>query len=192
MMKAGHPPPGDVSFNTGVEPGDFSNWHFYTYWQHMRGSPPRGQTWGNTFQRGSPKQPVTREQWICVELMVKLNDVGKANGEQAFWIDGKLNRKDGKITSHQGPGFPTGTWIYDKFNPGHQGAGTAWSREKKKGVPIKGGRPFEGFEWRSTPELNINYVWLYRYMSKPETGRSEVWWDHVVVATQYIGPISGK
>jgi hypothetical protein len=26
-------------------------------------------------------------------------------------------------------------------------------------------------------------------MSKPETGTSKVWWDHLVVAKKYIGPL---
>ncbi len=29
-------------------------------------------------------------------------------------------------------------------------------------------RPFEGFRWRTAKELNVNYVWLYVYTSKPD------------------------
>ena len=57
-------------------------------------------------------------------------------------------------------------------------------------MPIEGGKPFPGFAWRSSPELKINAVWLYRYMSQPEQGTSQVWWDHVVVAKKYIGPLT--
>jgi hypothetical protein len=28
-------------------------WDYYAYWNEMRGSPPRGQTWGNSFVGGS-------------------------------------------------------------------------------------------------------------------------------------------
>jgi hypothetical protein len=31
--------------------------------------------------------------------MVKMNDIGDSNGEQAYWLDGKLSRnEDGEIT----------------------------------------------------------------------------------------------
>ena len=57
-------------------------------------------------------------------------------------------------------------------------------------MPVKGGAPFPGFAWRNTAKLNINAIWLYRDMSQPEHGTSKVWWDHVVVATKYIGPLT--
>ncbi|MBT4274288.1 MAG: hypothetical protein HOD39_05040 [Verrucomicrobia bacterium] len=48
-----------------------------------------------------------REKWICVEMMIKLNDPPeRKNGEQAFWIDGKLISHEGQIISHIGPEFP--------------------------------------------------------------------------------------
>jgi hypothetical protein len=34
-------------------------------------------------------QPL-RGVWYCYEFMVKLNDIGKRNGEGAFWVDGQL------------------------------------------------------------------------------------------------------
>jgi hypothetical protein len=38
-----------------------------------------------------PDAPViSRGQWICVEFMLKHNTPGQPDGEQAFWIDGKL------------------------------------------------------------------------------------------------------
>lgn len=188
---AGVRPKGDGRFITQVEPGDFTSWYFYSYWQHMGGSPPRGQTWGNSFELDVPPRPVAREQWICLELMLKLNDVGDTNGEQAYWIDGRLSRKGEQITSYLGKGFPaSGTWVYDKFFPGATKEGVAWDEARGKGLPIPGGKPFPGFAWRSTPDLRINAIWLYRYMSKPETGVSRVWWDHLVVAKKYIGPLA--
>ena len=41
---AGERPKGDARWTTQVEPGDFTSWNFYSYWQQMGGSPPRGQT----------------------------------------------------------------------------------------------------------------------------------------------------
>jgi hypothetical protein len=173
---AGERPQGNARWSTQIEPGNFGSWSFYSYWQNMGGSPPRGQTWGNTFESGALPRSVAREKWICLEVMVKLNDIGDSNGEQAYWLDGKLSRtRDGRITSYLGKGFPaSGTWLFDKG----------------KGVALDGGRPFPGFEWRSIPELKINAIWLYRYMSRPERGVSKVWWDHVVVAKKYVGPLT--
>ena len=157
---AGERPGGNARWTTEVEPGNFNTWAFYTYWQHMGGSPPRGQTWGNTFEVGVPHRTVVKEEWICLEVMVKMNDVGDSNGEQAYWLDGRLSRnQDGKITSYLGKGFPAvGTWTYDKFQPYVTSQGVAWDYEQGKGVPIEVGRPFPGFSWRSTPELNINAI----------------------------------
>ena len=192
--RAGQRPQGDSRWTTQVEPGDLSSWFFYTYWQGMGGSPPRGQTWGNTFEIGVPDRPVARDQWICLEVMVKMNDAGDSNGEQAYWLNGKLSRDaEGRVTSYLGKGFPSsGTWIYDKFQPYSTQRGITWDYQQNRGVPIEGGRPFPGFQWRNRPELNINGLWLYRYMSQPEQGTSKVWWDHLVVAKKYIGPLTPR
>jgi len=191
MGGAGERPKGNQSFITQVEPGDFRSWNFYSYWQEMGGSPPAGKTWGNSFEHEVPARPVEREKWICLEMMVKMNDVGDSNGEQAYWLDGKLSRKGDQVTSYVGKGFPSsGTWTFDKFFPGVAREGVAWDYEKGKAVPNEGGKPFPGINWRSVPELNINAMWLYRYMSQPEKGTSKVWWDHLVVAKKYIGPLS--
>jgi hypothetical protein len=91
-----------------------------------------------------------------------------------------------------GKGFPNGLWTYDKFYPGKGGQGIRWNKERKGGerfeVP-QGGAPFEGFRWRTVADLNVNYVWLYIYTEKPAGHRIKVWFDDVVVATDYIGPI---
>ncbi|RIK74809.1 MAG: hypothetical protein DCC68_22335 [Planctomycetota bacterium] len=186
-VKAGVPTAGDKAFWTGVEPfGDEWRWDFYTYWCEMRGSPPRGQTWGNSFVRDD-KLNVERGRWICVEMMVKLNDVGDTNGEQAMWIDGKQ-------VSHLGKGFPKGKWTYDKFTPNAGGEGIRWDRDAggpKRFEVAEGGEPFEGFRWRTAKELNVNFVWAYVYITKAPAGHvSKVWFDDIVVATEYIGPIA--
>jgi hypothetical protein len=170
----------------GIEPyGKSWVWDYYTYWHEMRGSPPRGQTWGNSFVR-DPKLKVERGRWNCVELMVKLNDVGDSNGEMAFWLDGKP-------ISHLGKGFPKGKWTYDKFIPGEGGEGVRWDHAKsgpaRFSVP-DGGAPFEGFRWRTSEDLKLNYLWLYLYITQAPGGHvSRVWFDDVVIATEYIGPI---
>jgi predicted amidohydrolase len=183
---AGLRPGGAKTFTVGVEPfGDRWVWDYYAYWCEMRGSPPNGQTWGNSFIR-DPTLKIERGKWICVEVMVKMNTLGESNGELALWIDGR-------IVSQLGKGFPKGRWEFDKFNPGQGGAGVRWSDERHGretfDVP-EGGLPFEGFRWRTTKELNLNYLWVYLYITKaPEGHISRVWFDDIVVATDYIGPI---
>jgi hypothetical protein len=191
MGGAGLRPKGDQSWVSQVEPGDFKTWTFYSYWQEMGGSPPKGQTWGNSFEYGMPDRPVEKEKWICLELMVKMNDIGDSNGEQAYWLDGKLSRNGDMITSYVGKGFPSsGTWSFDKFQPGVKKEGVAWDYAQGKGVNHEGGKPFPGIAWRNVPELNANAIWLYRYMSQPETGTSKLWWSNVVVSKKYVGPIT--
>ena len=185
-VKAGQPTDGARSFWTGIEPfGKSWRWDFYTYWSEMRGSPPRGQTWGNSFVHDREFK-VARGRWICVEVMVKMNDVGDSNGEMALWIDGQLIR-------HLGKSFPKGKWVFDKFLPGEGGDSVRWNKSKGDRENFNtpaGGAPFEGFRWRTVPELNVNFVWAYLYMTDVPDGHvSKVWFDHIVVATDYIGPI---
>jgi hypothetical protein len=117
---------------------------------------------------------VTRGRWICVEIMVKMNDpVGAHNGEMAFWIDGKLWRKDGQVVSHVGPGFPVGRWTGGWYTP-----------DPKRGAP------FPGLKFRDVKELNANFIWAMLYITKAPNGHvSKVGFDNIVVAKDYIGPI---
>jgi hypothetical protein len=183
---AGERPRGNERFSTGVEPfGNSWQWDFYSYWMEMGGSPPRGQTWGNSFVH-DPKARVRRGEWMCLELMLKMNDVGRSNGEMALWIDGQLVR-------HLGHGFPRGKWVFDKFLVGEGGDAVRWNDSARKPdyfqVPA-GGAPFEGFRWRSSEQLNINFLWVLAYITKAPDGHvSKIWFDNIVVAKDYIGPL---
>ena len=183
---AGERPRGDERFSTGVEPsGDTWVWDYYTYWMDMRGSPPGGQTWGNSFIHDSSLK-VARGKWICVELMMKMNDVDDRNGEMALWIDGKR-------VSYLGKNFPNGKWAYDKFLPGQGGDGIRWNDVKGEteqlAFPV-GGSPFEGFRWRADKRLKLNFLWVLLYITSAPAGQvTRVWFDNVVVARQYIGPM---
>lgn len=92
---AGLQPKGDERFSTALEPwGNWANWpapgrwNFYSYWHEMTASRD-GKFWGNSFQ--PEEQPnISKDQWICAEFMLKHNTPGQPDGEQAFWIDGKL------------------------------------------------------------------------------------------------------
>jgi len=167
---AGTRPSGAERFTVGVEPsGKRWAWDFYTYWMEMRSGADRN-FWGNDFIN-DPTFAVRRGEWICVELMVKLNDPsGERNGEQQFWIDGQSRERDGQIISHVGPGFPNGHWVWDSFhaNPADP--------------------PFEGLRFRKDESLKINFLWLENYITGADR-ETKVWFDDVVVAKRYIGPI---
>lgn len=186
---AGKRPRGDERFTTGVEPfGTLWRWDYYSYWMNMRGSPPRGQCWGNSFVHDASVK-VTKGNWQCLELMMKANDVGHSNGEMALWVDGKL-------VSHLGKGFPSGKWVYDKFIPGQGGEGVRWSDERDSPEPLQfpaSGAPFNGFQWRSDDNLQLNFLWLLCYITKSHPGHvSKIWFDDIVVARDYIGPIQRR
>ncbi len=170
---AGVRPKGDERFCTSVEPcGKEWRWDFYTYWQgmHVHGD---GNYWGTPFLVGVERPQVERGRWICVELMVVMNELGEPNGEQAFWIDGKLHRVDGRILSRVGRGYPQGRWMGGWWSPVAEAEGS-----------------FDGFAWRSTEELAVNYLWTYVYITKAARGHvSKVWFDQVVVASEYVGPL---
>jgi len=171
---AGNRPTGEDWFSAAIEPhGSSWRWDFYTYWMEMHGwsgSPPY---YGNDFINDN-NFTVERGEWICVEEMVKMNNptTGR-NGEMAVWVNGQLWMKDGQIVSHLGEGFPNGAWVWDSW------------------IPDPLGSPFEGFRWRSVEDLKINFLWLSLYISTAPTGYvSKVWFDDVVIAKEYIGPIS--
>ena len=66
-----------------------------------------GAFWGTPFPQDAPSPWISGEKWICVKMMIKLNNPPeRKNGEQAFWIDGKLIRHEGRIISHIGHAFP--------------------------------------------------------------------------------------
>jgi len=151
---AGETPPGDAKFSTGIEPtgrwGEFPPpgvWNFYTYWHEMKSK------WGSVYN--GKQELIVPGRWYCVEAMLKANSSpDKADGEQAFWVDGEL---------------------YGRFT---------------------------GFRWRTTDKLKINSFWLLYYNTDqparhnkdphPESRVMEVWFDDIVIATEYIGPVHGK
>ncbi|HBJ85378.1 MAG TPA: hypothetical protein DDZ88_16180 [Verrucomicrobiales bacterium] len=176
---AGEHAKGDKRFSARIEPnGSYGTipapggWMFYTYWNDMKPS-AGGRFWGNgLWPEGKPAPP--RGQWQCVEIMVKCNDISQSNGELALWLDGKL-------TTHIGPGTKTGKWTGEGFQ-----------------VNADGEQTFEGFRWRTVQELAVSYFMLSHYVTEnayrqnnianpPNINR--VWFDDIVVATEYIGPI---
>ena len=164
---AGVKPTGTDLFSIGPEPSDPAlRFDLYTYWMEMRVSPDGVNYWGNTFIQ-DPSLVVKNDQWMCVEVMVKMNNpLSERNGELALWIDGKqiIDLREGS---------PLGIWNYNMFTPDPSGT------------------PFEGFRWRATDPLNLNWIKLQHYTTADPSGFvGKVWWDHVVLAKKYIGPIN--
>jgi hypothetical protein len=92
---AGLKPEGDERFSTALEPwGNWGQWpapgqwNFYSYWHQMEASRD-GKFWGNAF-RPATQPNIRKGEWITAEFMLKHNTPGKADGEQAYWIDGEL------------------------------------------------------------------------------------------------------
>jgi len=97
MGSAGIRPKGDDHFHSAFEP--WRDWgrypppgylFLYTYWMDMKRDRD-GNYWGNMLGPEKDERiALRRDQWYCLEHMIGVNDAGKANGELAAWIDGKL------------------------------------------------------------------------------------------------------
>jgi hypothetical protein len=177
--KAGERPRGDDRITVGIEPfAEYGRepppgaWAFYTYWHEMKISAD-GRHWGNGLRPARPRR-VPRDTWQCVEVMVKLNSKPEAaDGELALWLDGELAARFQK-------GVRRGDWT---------GMGFSLREE--------GGEPVEGFRWRTSPELKLNFFWLLHYVTEGVQRRgagansvNRVWFDHIVVAEEPIGPLA--
>ncbi len=176
---AGERPHGDDRITVGIEPfgrngsvpppGD---WNFYAYWHQMKVS-AGNRYWGNGLSPAQP-QPVPAGKWQCVEVMTQLNTPGQSDGRLALWLDG-----DQVADIHEGT--PIGPWTGLGF------------------VLDPNGEPFEGFNFRTTDDLKLNFVWLLHYVTDQNQRRNQlddpsrpsiVLFDHIVAATEYIGPIA--
>ena len=184
----GYRPDGTRGFNVSLVPGGSwgrfgppGAWLMQSYWRQMRSfqGPGGSVFYGNSFAP-SPAQQAPRGQWQCMEFMVKANSAPERHdGEQAFWIDGKL-------AGRWGPNTPSGKWLADSF------------------ITQESGQLFEGFHWRLRDDVKLNNFWL-RYdlaaafegnrQFQPKEGvtanadAGRVWFDDIVIATEYIGPI---
>jgi hypothetical protein len=92
------------------------------------------------------------------------------------------------MMNHLGPGFPRGEWIWDGFWP-NESCTPSPEPCDIDGLATPCCTDFEGFRWRTVSNFDINYVWLEHYVdSDPTCG---VWFDDLVIATEYIGPLGG-
>ncbi|MCE5270698.1 hypothetical protein LLH00_05380, partial [bacterium] len=196
MPEAGSRPAGDNAFLAYMDLGgsDRANppglWMLYTYWCEMHSwQTPAGVPdgvreapyYGNLFGPDTPEQ-AKRGEWQCVEFMIKCNSApDKTDGEEAFWVDGRL-------VDRWAPGTHSGTWGNDRFHTSGQ-----YNTDPK---------PFPGFRWRTDDRVKINTFWLEYYMEGafdnplPDTTlainrqTARVQFDNIVLATRYIGPIA--
>lgn len=161
--QAGIKPTGTDRFSGSAETfaatGQFDH---YDYWMGMHQSADLNY-WGNLLLN-SPTVRASGGQWACVEHMIKLNNpVTASNGERAIWLNGVQ-------ISHLAAGSPNGAW-----------AGGIFTQS-----PV--GTPFPGFQWRSDPNLNLNYIWLQNYSPDTSAGaRQDMTFAHLVAAKSYIG-----
>lgn len=176
---AGKLAPGDQRFSVGIEPTGYYGtqpppgaWMFYAYWCEMKKSAD-GRYWGNGLW---PDPPVLAQagRWQCVEIMLKCNAVDQTDGELALWLDGRL-------AMHIAPGTRHSRWTGEGFR-----------------VLPGGGEVFPGFRWRTHPELAVTYFRLSHYVTEDSyrankvanpSPTNTVWFDDVVLAKEYIGPM---
>lgn len=181
---AGERPAGDDRITVGIEPTGSDGahpppgiWNFYAYWHEMKTSAD-GRSWGNAIRPAEPP-PVAAGRWQCVEVGLKLNSIGpegpRRDGELRLWLDGE------PVLAVRA-GTPRGPW-------------TGMGLEALD----SGGEPFEGFSFRTSEDLKINFVWLMHYVTESALERNgrhppfdpvTVWLDNVVLATERVGPIA--
>jgi hypothetical protein len=149
------------------EPANDSLMGTYNYWPFMKSWNGGSSCYGNDMlaHTSSPHQ-LFYDKWICIEIRVKLNSPSTAsNGELTIW-------QDGKEIGKWGPGFPNGYWLKDTW------------------VPDPSNPPFEGFQWRADPGLNINYIWIEFFDdTTPDNISHSIKYSNIVIAKKYIGPI---
>ena len=190
-------PPGDEGFWFNLDATNEDEFFFYVYWHEMRSgrcndgsaTPGCAGDQGTTYYYGNgfkpaDQTPFPRDRWFCVEIHAKANTVGEYDGELGLWADDLL-------VGEFSPGYPVGTWLRDKFHPG----GCDFSACTE---PV----PFEGFSFRTSPEVGFKSIFLDAYYQRDTSERKRqwleergltvsdeqiVWYDDVVVATQQIG-----
>lgn len=169
--RKGKSPGGDSAFSLGAElrgatmaKQSKAKFGMFNYWTAMHAN-SAGEYYGNEFVNPNADPKIITTEWNCIEVMLKLNNpVSGSSGEAKLWINGKL-------IEHYGAGFPSGSWNELTFT---QGAGQA----------------FDGFQWRSSAAVLFNSIWIKNYtFNGTDTQPNNIWYDHIVVAKKYIGPI---
>jgi hypothetical protein len=176
-------------------------WGISGFWSEMKASAD-GNYWGNLLSPARP-MPVASDRWQCLEVMLKCNSApeksdlpaataAQADGELALWLDGRLQM-------HIKPGVRRGPWSGMGFSLVEQGGSPREIlRQGGEGAlgnaVISRGEAFEGFRWRTSTDLKVNFFWLLHNVTEAAMRQnkvtvSRVWFDDIVVSTAYIGPI---
>lgn len=178
-----------------IPPGDKGFWYFfdvnnitrksmfYVYWHDQ--TPGNNSNYGNEFRPIVDNNKLSPDQWVCIELMTKVNDIGNNNGELAYWRNNELVR-------HYRKGNPIGQWSWEKFKD----VGDC------KASNCSDPAPFTGFNFRTSPEVKLKRFHLEAYYQSntfnnalkelrnaghnPSTTQT-ILYDDVVVATERIG-----
>lgn len=161
---------GDSRLSISYEPINEPVMDTYLYWGDMQSWNGGASCYGNDMVNGSPTaQNLEWDKWMCVEMMIKLNNpVTAYNGELKVW-------QNGTVVGHWGPGFPNGHW------------------EKDSWINNPNDPPFQGFRWRTDPDLKINALWIEFYDDTSPKGESHyIQYDHLVIANKYIGPLAAR
>jgi len=180
--RAGRRPTGSDLYSIGLEPiPSFTNvpMDFYTYWMGMRSwkSDPTGAVgdyYGNTLLHDA-KFLMQSDKWVCYEIHLKVNP------DPSYGTGGVLEvwQNDALIRRFDDEG-PLGYWVHDKFCPAD-----ADGAECTDYRPANPTLVLLDQQWRSVPQLHINYIWPQNYNT--DAAKSSLILDDMVVATQRIG-----
>jgi hypothetical protein len=170
---AGLRPTGDDRVTIQYEPMQNMQMELYNYWMGMHDA--NGGYWGNTLI-SDPDNIAPLNQWICVEYRVKMNPTLSApDGELALWQNDQL------IHEYK-QGTPLGFWVWGSFFP------TPMIDPPYVNTP--GTTPFEGLQWRSSADLNLNFINIQHYVTDdPDGFVNSVMFSSIVVAKQRVGCI---
>ncbi len=184
--RAGTRPAGDDRVSIAIEPTENAvpdpRLDTYNYWMNMHSwmDAPSGDTayYGNPVVHDASFR-VDDEQWMCIELHVKLNTdlASGAGAELGIW------KNDQSIILYT-DSSPVGYWIRDKFCPEGADSSSCTDYPPPPGTALV---PLD-FQTRTTSDLELNHIWPQNYITSG--GAGSVWYDHIVVATARIGCMS--
>ncbi len=190
-------PGGDDGFWFDLDANNDNSLQFYAYWYNMRsgncndgtttpgceGDQGHANYYGNVF-RPQDQAPLPTDAWVCIEVHAKANRVGQSDGALAFYVDGEL-------VGDYRPNVPEGTWLRESFHAG----GCEFSACE---TPT----PFEGFDFRSSPDVGFKSLFLDAYYEQGSAARKRMYleeqgltvsteqvveYDDVVVASERVG-----
>jgi hypothetical protein len=182
-------PAGDKGFWFDLDARRDQFFSFYVYWYQMRSGrcndgttvPGCAGDQGTTYFYGNDFTPAgqsafPRDAWFCLEIMAKANSVGQKDGELALWMNDAL-------VGEYRTGAPRGRWLRASFH--------SW------GPYFQDVQAFEGFDFRSSPDVLLKRITLDAYyekgslddlaMTTPVPEAQIILYDDVVVATERIG-----